>query len=723
MVKSKKKDDWILDYIRQNATRPMKIRELEKTIGIKEGEYIGFRNQIKHYLNKGKLVLLKRNRIGLPDEMDLVTGTVSVTRAGFGFCQCENRDDEIYISAHDLSTAFHGDRVMVRLKPGFGFKGKRTGLIIKILERKHTSIVGTFHSGHGYDYIVPDSKTLNRHIYITNKKESKAQYGEKVVVKLVRWDDPYLNPEGEIIERLGNPTDPGVDMLAIIREFGLPVEFEDEVINNACEVSTEWQAEMDNRPDLTKLVAFTIDPADAKDHDDAVSIEMKNGNYRLGVHIADVSHFVVPNSALDTEAFERGTSVYFPDRVIPMLPEELSTDVCSLRPNRKRLAFSIFMDFNKKGDVCDYELYPSVIKSHAKLDYNEVQDFFDGKANSVRVEKVTAELDMLRKLAQLLHKNRVKAGSLDFDLPEAKITLDKQGKVVEIGNRIRLESHRLVEEFMLAANRQVALHFLRYAQPTLYRVHDKPNMEKLEAFSSFISKLGHKFPVSPQMPTKNFGVLLKKVKGKAEEGLINELLVRSMAKAVYQPVNIGHFGLAFKHYLHFTSPIRRYPDLLVHRLLKLLKKGKYAPKVAKKLGNVLKNVGKQSSDRERRSMEAEREAIKAKQVSYMAGKIGTEYEGVISGVVNFGFFVRLIGPECEGLVRASTLDDDYYRYDEEQHRLVGTRTGKVFRLGDSVSVGVMKVDELAREIDLFIRRDESEGKTSKSKRQSRKRKK
>ncbi len=705
-----KKGDTILDYIRNNITHPMKIRELAKSLNVRDRDYPDFRARIKNYLDEGALIRLKRNRIGLPDEMDLITGKVQVTRAGFGFCKCDATDEEIYIAPHDLLTAFNGDRVVVRLGSGIGFKGKRTGQVIKLLERNLTNIVGTFHKVKGYSYIIPDSKSINRNIFITDSEAGDAKDGEKVVVRLLDWKDPSMNPEGEIVERLGNATDPGVDMLAIIREFDLPTEFAPEVIQNACEVLLDWQDEMAQRPDLTRLVSVTIDPADAKDHDDAVSIEMIKGHYRLGVHIADVSHFVRPKTALDAEAFERATSVYFPDRVIPMLPEELSNDVCSLRPNRKRLALSCLMEIDKFGEVVDSQIYPSVIKSHAKLSYDEVQEFFDGTGSSDRVKRVSNELKQMRALAKILLAKRQKAGSLDFDLPEAKITLDKRGNVIEIGNRVRWESHRLVEEFMLAANQQVALHFFRIAQPTLYRVHDKPNMEKLEAFSYMISKLGYKFAVSPQMPTGDFARLLKKIKGKPEEEMVNELLLRSMAKAIYQPQNIGHFGLAFKHYLHFTSPIRRYPDLLIHRLLKELKNGKYPTALEKKLPRMLENIGKQSSDRERRAMEAERNAVKAKQVSYMAGQIGSEYDGVISGVLNFGFFVRIIGPECEGLVRASTLDDDYYRYDEEHYRLVGSRTHNVFRLGDKVRVGVMKVDVLSREIDLSLVRDKETNK-------------
>jgi len=705
MSKQKQRQEytqWLIEFIREHADRPMKIKELSRAVGIGSRDYTNFRSVVKDLIGQGKLVSLKRGRIGIPEKMDLVTGILQVTRSGFGFLTCENTGEEIFIASRDMHTAFNGDKVMARLKPGRGFKGKRDGVILDIVERKTRQVVGRFRKGRGHNFVEPESKNMHRDIYILAGKTMGARNGETVVVALEEWSDPYQYPEGKVIERLGRTGDPEVDTLTIIRNFELPVEFPHDVILEAEKVAVGWQEEMARRTDLTGLTLFTIDPADAKDFDDAVSIEVKGNGYRLGVHIADVSHFVRGGTRLDAEAFERGTSVYFPDRVIPMLPEELSNDVCSLRPNRKRLAFTIFIDYDKNGKVIGHELYPSVIKSRARLSYSEVQEFFDGLEPNERVARVTDELTIMRKLARILLKRREEAGSLDFDLPEAKIVMDKKGNVVEIGNRIRTESHRLVEEFMLAANREVALHFFRDALPTLYRVHDRPDMEKLEGFASLVAGFGYKFSVSPSMPTRKFVDFLAQVKGKPEEELINELLLRSLKKAVYQPENIGHFGLAFKHYLHFTSPIRRYPDLLVHRLLKQIHDGKYPVKLHQKLAGILTNVGKQSSDRERRAMEAEREAVKVKQVTYMATQLGSEYEGIISGVINFGFFVRLIGPGCEGLVRASTLDDDYYFFDETGYRMVGRHSGKVFRLGDRVKVGVMRVNVEAKEIDLYL---------------------
>lgn len=701
-MQSLKSAKWILEFIRGNSDRPMKLKELARSVGVKSSEYARFRSVVKKLLDEGKLIKLKRGRIGLPDQMALITGTLSITRSGFGFVACDGGDEEIFIAARDLLTAFDGDRVMARLKPKIGFKGKREGVILEVVERRTKRLVGRFRKARGYCYVVPEEARVGRDIYVIKGQTGHARDGEMVVIDLEPWVDPALNPEGRVIERLGQSGERGVDTLTIIRRFELPTEFPREVQVEAEEVAADWTGEMKKRRDLTGLTLFTIDPADARDFDDAVSLEIIDGNYRLGVHIADVSHFVRSNTKLDREAFDRGTSVYFPDRVVPMLPEKLSNDVCSLRPNRKRLAFTIFIDFNPQGRVLGHELFPSVIKSRARLTYDEVQEFFDGDQPSERIARVTEELTALRRLARILYKRRYEDGSLDFDLPEAKIIMDKKGNVVEIGNRVRTESHRLVEEFMLAANREVALHFFRDALPILYRVHERPDMERLEAFAHLVRGFGYRFSVSPQMPTRDFARFLGKVKGKPEEELINELMLRSMKKAIYQPANIGHFGLAFKHYLHFTSPIRRYPDLLVHRLLKQIKNGAYPVRLAQKLGVVLTNVGEQTSLLERRAMVAEREAVKAKQVDYMSGRLGEEYEGVISGIIGFGFFVRLIGPGCEGLVRMSTLDDDYYLYDEAGYRMVGRRKGKVYRLGDKVRVGIMRVNVEAREIDLFV---------------------
>jgi len=592
-----------------------------------------------------------------------------------------------------------GDQVMVRL--GGRVQGRQAGTVIKVLERAKRNIVGLFRKGKHFSVVVPDNPRVHRDIYIPRELSLDCSDGDKVVAHLTVWDDPSRNPEGKIVERLGRPTDPGIDLLTVIKSFELPEQFSSEVLDEAERASARSPDDIP-RADLTSESTCTIDPADAKDHDDAISVTETGDGFRLGVHIADVSFFVPPGSALDTEAFERGNSVYLPGMVIPMLPEVLSNDICSLRPNRRRPAHSIIIDFDRQGKMLGWELADTIIKSRAKLSYEEVQDFFDNGVANSRVKRVAGTLTNARKLAAILSKRRFSQGSLDFDLPEAKIILNDRGEVLELGRRVRLESHRLVEEFMLVANQAVALEVFRAGQQFLYRVHAKPDMEKLEAFSDMMKRLGHSFPVSRAIKPNQFARFLKKVKGTPEEDFINELMLRSMAKAVYQRDNIGHFGLAFSHYSHFTSPIRRYPDLLVHRLLRKMRGGRYPVAFAKRVNSVIDNVGQHCSQTERTAEAAERQAIRIKQVTYMARHLGDEYSGVVTGVMPYGFFVRLNNMGVEGLVRLSAIDDDYYRFDESNHRVIGRRQGHVYRLGDAIRVGVLSADTVRHEIDFFI---------------------
>jgi len=690
----------ILEQIRAVAVRPMKVKELAQALKVPKPQYSEFRTLVKKYIDKGDLVRLKRNRVGLATELNVIVGEISVTRAGKGFVPREGKDD-VMISSSQMYTALDGDRVMVRLN---GYRGEReVGSVIRILERAERKIVGTYHEVREFCFVRPDNPRLHRDIYIPPAVNKGAVEGEKVVAVLKLWDDPYLNPEGEIVERLGRPTDPGVDMLTVIKSFDLPEEFPDKVLTEAERAAVlPKPAELKGRVDRCGECIYTIDPADAKDHDDAVCVERTGDGYRLGVHIADVSHYVQPGTDLDNEAFLRGNSVYLPGMVIPMLPEVLSNDVCSLKPNRRRLAHSVVIDFNKNGKMLSWEVQDTVMKSSARLSYEEVQDFFDGNRGNPRIDRVGDNLEAARELARILSERRFAAGSLDFDLPEAKIVMNERGEVLELGHRVRLESHRLVEEFMLAANRAVALEVFRKAQPFLYRVHERPNMEKMHEFSAMMNRLGYKFPVSPNLGPIHFARFLNKVQDKPEVDFINELMLRSMMKAVYQAENIGHFGLAFKHYTHFTSPIRRYPDLLVHRMLRALKGSQYEPEYARRIVSVIKNVGTHCSETERTAESAERAAVKIKQVSYLSKQVGSEYRGVISGVASFGFFVRLENMAAEGIVRLSSMDDDYYVFEENQYRLVGRRTGKIYRMGDPVDVGVLKVDTLRHEVELYV---------------------
>ncbi|UCG60752.1 MAG: ribonuclease R [Candidatus Zixiibacteriota bacterium] len=691
----------IIDFIREKSAHPMKIKELAKALAIPNAEYRYFRQAVKDLIDAGELVRLKRGRIGLAVEMDIRVGKISITRSGVGYLIVEGEEEDIYIPEVRLHTALDGDTVMVRLTGRI--VDRSTGAVIKIVERAKRNIVGVFHKGRNFNFVVPDSKRLHRDMYIPTKDSLSAQDGEKVVVVLTHWDDPHLNPEGKITERIGFPGKPGVDMLTVIKSYDLPEEFPDDVLSQAEIASAKLtDEELNRRRDLTRQCVYTIDPADAKDHDDAISVEKTVDGFRLSVHIADVSYFVDDGTALDKEAFRRGNSVYLPGMVIPMLPEVLSNDVCSLKVNRRRLAHSAIIDFDKTGKALQWFFADTVIKSRAKLAYEEVQEFFDTGVVTPKLKKVADNLRIARHLALLLNKRRFADGSLDFDLPESKIILNKKGEVLELGHKVRLESHRLVEEFMLAVNKAVALEVFRAGQAFLYRVHDKPDLEKIQEFSSLMQRLGYTFPVSPNMRPIAFAKFLEKVKDVPEEDFINELMLRSMKKAVYQRQNIGHFGLAFHHYTHFTSPIRRYPDLIVHRLLRKMKNGRYPASFARRATTLIDSVGRHCSDTERVAESAERDAIKVKQLSYMGRHLGDHFPGVISGVMPHGFFVRLDNMGVEGMVRMSSIDDDYYRFDAKRYRMVGSRTGRVFQLGGKVKVGILRVDTVANEMDLYL---------------------
>ena len=668
-------------------------------------DYPGFRRLVKKLITEGRLVRLKRGRIGQADQLDIAIGTISINRSGRGFLEVEGVKEDIVIIDGGLLTALDGDRVMVRLVGERN--GRPAGVVFRIVERPDRNIVGTLHKENDLICVNPDNPRIHRDISISPSDSLNARNGEKVVVKLTSWDTPHINPSGKVTDRIGYPHEPGVDMLTIIKSYSLPEVFPDKVMTQAEQAAAAGTTEeQQRRIDLTHECIYTIDPSDAKDHDDAISISKTKNGYSLGVHIADVSYYVKEGSDLDKEAFERGNSVYLPGMVIPMIPEVLSNDVCSLRPNRRRLAHTVTINFDERGKVIDWHIMDTLIRSCAKLSYEEVQDYFNNQRVTPRIKRVAHSLTLARQLATILTERRTREGSLDFDLPDAKIILNKRGEVIELGDRIRLESHRLVEEFMLAANRAVALEIFRSGQPFLYRVHEKPSMEKLKDFASMMKRLGHRFPVSEHIKPVQYARFLKKISGLPEADFINELLLRSMQKAVYQGKNIGHFGLAFTHYTHFTSPIRRYPDLLVHRLLRKMKNGKYPVAYARRLPKLIERVGNHCSETERVAEAAERDAVRTKQVSFMARHVGDQFNGVISGTMSYGFFVRLDNMGVEGFVRLSSIDDDYYHYDEQQYRIIGRNTGRSFRMGDPVKVGIANVNQERKEIDLFLFNDD-----------------
>ncbi|UCB53419.1 MAG: ribonuclease R [Candidatus Zixiibacteriota bacterium] len=693
----------ILEFLSSEATRPLKVRELAKKMEIPDEEYGTFRRTIREMLRNGLLVKMKRGKIGLPARADLVVGRLVSGRSGYGFVVPEDKSDDVYVRDENMGYSLHGDTVVVRLL-GRRRGPAREGSIVKVLKRVKQSLVGTYHKSRFADYVEPDDHKISKGIYVAPEDSKGATDGQKVVVSLSDWEAVDLGPEGKIVEVLGFPDEPGMDILCLIRERELPLSFPSHVEDELVELPDKvGRRELQSRFDLRDKNCFTIDPVDAKDHDDAVSLEIRpDGNYLLGVHIADVSFYVKEDSALDHEALKRGTSVYLVDRVIPMLPEKLSNSICSLKPQRNRLTYSIMLELTPEGDRVGCEIKESVIKSRAKLNYDEVQKFFDTGRASKRMEDLEDDLVEMLKLSRKLLEKRLKRGSLDFDLPEAHVVMGKDGRVQDIFEVARLESHRLIEEFMLLANRTVAEHVTRRAVPFLYRIHEEPDPDKMEAFSDFVSTLGHSFKVSGRVRPKRIQGFLKSLEGTPEEELINEILLRSLKKACYAPEDVGHFGLAFSHYTHFTSPIRRYPDLLVHRLLKEMQQGRYSIERQSKLVRRLPKIGEITSERERLADDAERESIKIKQIEFMQDKLGEEHQGLISSVVSFGFFVRLDSLLAEGLVRVSSLDDDYYIFDEKGKRWVGRRTRRIYKLGDRVRVQVARVAKEQKEIDFVL---------------------
>jgi len=700
--------DKLLSYMKEEAYKPLTVQELEEAFGIEGSE--NFKDFVKALVvmeEKGLVVRTRSNRYGLPEKMNLVRGKVSAHAKGFAFVIPEEQGmDDIFIPPNETSNAMHGDIVLVRVSASSS-GSRREGTIVRIVERGVDQIVGTFTESKHFGFVIPDDKKFASDIFIPKSAQKGATEGHKVVVKLTAYPEGRKSAEGEVIEILGHKNDPGVDILSIIHKHGITVEFPGEVMEQANQVPDEINpSELENRRDLRDQTIVTIDGADAKDLDDAVTVtKLDNGNYKLGVHIADVTYYVKESSPIDEEAFDRGTSVYLVDRVIPMIPHRLSNGICSLNPQVDRLTLSCDMEITPSGEVVKHEIFQSVIKTAERMTYSDVNKILVDKDDELRskYEPLVPMFEDMEKLAQILRTKREKRGAIDFDFKEAKVLVNEEGAPTEVVMRERSVAEKLIEEFMLAANETVAEHFHWMEVPFIYRIHEDPKEDKLMRFFEFITNFGLVVKGSANsIHPRALQEIIDDVQGKAEEMVVSTMMLRSMQQAKYDPESLGHFGLATEFYTHFTSPIRRYPDLIVHRLIRTyLIEGKVDQATRDKWGAQMGNIAQHTSSRERRAVDAERETDELKKAEYMEDKVGEEYDGIISSVTNFGLFVELPNT-IEGLVHVSYMTDDYYRFDERQLAMIGERTANVYRIGDEITVRVVNVNKDERAIDFEI---------------------
>ncbi len=693
----------VYDFICSDVYVPMKIKELAIMLAVKHEERPQLERILLELQQEGKIVLSKRGKYTKGEEKRLV-GTFTAHPKGFGFVTIPDESEDIFIPETKVNGAMHMDTVEVIVSPAATGR-RREGTVVKIVERGMKQVVCTYEQSKTFGFGVPDNTKFAKDIFIPQERSKGAVSGHKVVVEITNYGANGKNPEGKVVEILGHINDPGVDILSIVRAYGLPVEFSEKIMHQVENVAHEVSsADMAGRKDLRDWQMVTIDGEDAKDLDDAVSLTMDGDNYVLGVHIADVTNYVQEHSALDVEALKRGTSVYLVDRVIPMLPHALSNGICSLNAGENRLALSCIMTINPKGEVIDHEIAETVICVDRRMSYTNVKKILaDHDAATIAEYEVLVPMFLrMETLSAILRKKRMKRGAIDFDFPETKVVLDEQGVPVAIKPYERNVATKIIEDFMLIANETVAQDYFWQDAPFLYRTHEKPDSEKIHKLSTFINNFGYSIHIgSDEVHPKELQKLLEKIEGTDQEGLISRLTLRSMKQARYSPICSGHFGLAANYYCHFTSPIRRYPDLQIHRIIKENLRGRFNEARRTHYEAILPEVAKHTSEMERRADEAERETIKQKKVEYMEGHIGEVFSGVISGVTEWGFFVELANT-VEGLVRVTSLTDDFYEYYEDSYELVGQATNRRYKLGQRIRVRAEQADRLMRTIDFSI---------------------
>lgn len=697
----------LLGLISEAAYNPLKKEELAMIFDIHHTEMPMFYNFLDELVESGYLILTKKGKYTSPNQMGLFVGKLVSHKKGFGFVESdEEYTQDLFIPADSLNGAMHNDRVIAEITTPATDEKRAEGRIIKVVERAITDVVGTFQESKNFGFVLPDNKKFNKDIFIPKKFFNGARGNDKVVCRITQWPTEDRKPEGKIIEILGQKGDRYVEIASVIREHGLPEEFPKKVLDEAEKVAIEIpQEEIDRRLDIRDMNIFTIDGEDAKDLDDAVSIEvLDNGNYKLGVHIADVTHYVKEKSKLDKEALKRATSVYLVDKVIPMLPKTLSNGVCSLNPFEDKLTLSVFMEINYKGEVVKHDIKETIINSKARMTYTEVSDILEKDDEKLKktFAKVADDFFTAEKLARILMKRREKRGAIDFDFPEAKIILNNDGDVVDIVQYERRISNRIIEEFMLITNETVAEHFFWLNMPFVYRVHETPAHEKIETLNKFISTFGYviKGDLESVHPKALQGII-EQIHGKTEEKAISTIMLRSLKQARYSPECVGHFGLAAQYYSHFTSPIRRYPDLQIHRIIKEFLNGKISQKRQDQLAQIVDYASTQSSEREREAELAERDVKDIYKARYMEDRVGEEFVGIVSSVTSFGMFIELDNT-VEGLVRLADMGDDYYIFDENTFTILGERTKKMYRIGDVVKIKVEKVNVDFKEIDFKL---------------------